>query len=79
MVKLTINETLSKQLHSLEEEAVLCDDSGRTVGYYLPESLRKRLICDWAMSQVSEEELERARREPGGSSLEEIWERLRRS
>lgn len=76
MVKLTIDKSLRQQLDVLNEEAQLCDETGRTIGYYLPESLRNRMIYDWAKAQVSDSELDEARKEPGGSSLAEIWKRL---
>jgi hypothetical protein len=76
MVKVTIEKSLREQLDRLHEETQLCDESGRTIGYYLPESLRHRMLYEWARAEVSDAELDRARDEPGGSSLAEIWQRL---
>ena len=79
MVKLTVDKSFREQLDRVHEQAQLCDEAGKTLGYFLPESLHRRLLYDWANSQVTDEELESARNEPGGSTLAEIWERLRHS
>ncbi|MGQ0633460.1 MAG: hypothetical protein ACT4QC_02525 [Planctomycetaceae bacterium] len=79
MVRLTVDESLQEQLKQLSEQAELCDESGNRLGYYVPEALHHRLLYDWAKAQVSDGELERARQEPGGSSLAEIWARMGRT
>lgn len=76
MVKVTIDNSLREQLDLLHEEAQLCDETGRTIGYYLPESLRHRMLYNWARTEVSDAELDQARDEPGGATLAEIWQRL---
>lgn len=57
----------------------LCDESGSSVGHFLSEQLYRRLLYDCANAQVSDEELERRRQQPGGRTLAEIWARLEQS
>jgi hypothetical protein len=54
----------------------LCDESGATVGRFLPEEAYRRLIYDWMKSQISDEELDRRLNQPAGRSLAEIWKEL---
>lgn len=72
MNKVTLDGAGRLQLDDLDGEVEICDQTGRTVGYYLPVGLRDELLYAWAKSQVSEEELELARQQPGGRSLKEI-------
>jgi hypothetical protein len=76
MNKVVLDEPLRSKLHGLAEQIELCDESGTTIGRFLPEEAYRRLIYDWIKSQISDEELERRLNEPGGSSLSEIWEEL---
>jgi len=78
MNRLTIDEAGGSQLVQLDE-AELCDQSGRKVGHFLSEELYRRLLYDWANARISDEELERRRRQPGGRTLAEIWRRLQES
>jgi len=60
----------------LTEQLELCDETGKTVGHFLPDELYKRLVYDWVKAQTTEEELRRISQEPGGRSLAEIWASL---
>jgi hypothetical protein len=75
MGKLVLDETTGAKLRGVDE-AELCDQSGRRVGHFLSEKLYRRLLYDWANAQISAEELERRRQQPGGRALAEIWARL---
>jgi hypothetical protein len=79
MTKVTIDNTLRSKLNGLDEQIELCDESGRTLGHFLPADTYARLIYDWVNAQVTDEELEQARQEPGGRPLEEIWKSLGRT
>ncbi|HWE35005.1 MAG TPA: hypothetical protein VG406_00420, partial [Isosphaeraceae bacterium] len=57
----------------------LRDESGRTLGHFLPEEDYRRLLLASAEAHLTDEALERARCEPGGRTLAEIWGRLGRS
>jgi hypothetical protein len=78
MTKLTINESVRSKLNGLHEEMELCDESGRTLGYFLPPDLHRRFLCAYVESQCpyTGEELQCMRQETGGRSLAEILERL---
>jgi hypothetical protein len=58
------------------DDAQVCDSAGQPFGRFLSEELYRRLLYDWARAQISEEELERRRRTPGGRKLSEILARL---
>jgi hypothetical protein len=78
MSKVVVDEAIKDKLRNFAE-AELLDESGQMVGHFLSEELYRRLIYDWANAQITDEELERRRRAPGGRTLEEIWARLQRS
>lgn len=77
MTRITVNEPLLGQLGAGREEAELCDSMGRRVGYFLPEQLYQQLVCRWANAQVTDEELERCRKETESYTTTEVLERLR--
>jgi hypothetical protein len=78
MNKLVLDPTVRSQLNGLNGEVELCDEEGRTVGFFVPVKLRERLWYDWAKAQFTDEELERARQQPGGRTTAEVLERLRK-
>ena len=78
MNKVVVDEAVRARLASVDE-VELCDQCGRTVGHFLSEDLYRRLLYDWANAQITDEELERRRRQPGGRTLAEIWARLHKS
>jgi hypothetical protein len=61
------------------DDAQVCDATGRPVGHFLSDELYRRLLYDWANSQISDEDLERRRKKPGGRKLSEILARLQAS
>lgn len=77
MTRITVNEALLGQLGAGREEAELCGPMGRRVGYFLPEEVYRQLVCRWANAQVSDEELERCRKESESYTTAEVLERLR--
>jgi hypothetical protein len=78
MTRITVNEVLLGQLGTGNEEAELCDSMGRRVGYFLPEQVYRQLVCRWANAQVTDEELERCRKETESYTTAEVLERLRK-
>ena len=76
MHKVTVDTSLVAKLGDLGEQIELCDEQGRTLGYYVPASYDPSLYT-WAEEQVSVEELERRRQESGGHTTAEILKRLR--
>jgi hypothetical protein len=75
MGKVLLDEATGAKLRGVHE-VELCDELGRRVGHFLSEKLYLRLLYDWANAQISDEELERRRQQPGGRTLTEIWARL---
>ena len=75
MNRVVVDESVREKLRDVEE-IELCDESGRGIGHFLSDDLYRRMIYDWANAQISDEELERRRRQPGGCTLAEIWGRL---
>lgn len=79
MSKIVLEPSVLAKFDGLDTGAEICDESGRTIGYFVPSSDRIRELYDWAREQFTDEELERARREPGGRTIEEILARLKDS
>ncbi|HEV2968994.1 MAG TPA: hypothetical protein VGY55_03325 [Pirellulales bacterium] len=77
MTKVVIDKSIRSTFSNLGEQIELCDETGRTLGYFLPAELHRQLLRAWAETQISDEELERRRNEPGGRTLDEIWSRLK--
>jgi len=78
MTRVKLDEAVRAKLQKADE-AELVDQSGQRVGHFLSEKLYYRLLYDWANAQISDEELERRHRQPGGRTLAEIWARLQDS
>ena len=76
MQKVVLDSDMISRLgvgHNLE----LCDASGRTFGFFVPAGKRKVSLHEWAAMQFTDEELEKARNEPGGRTTQEVLQRLR--
>ena len=76
MTTVIIDKDLREKLQDLEHEVKFCDESGRTVGRYLPEAEYTKLLYERARNMFSDEELEKAAREPGGISTAQLLARL---
>lgn len=78
MSKITLNPELKALLNGLDEQLEVCDESGLTLGRFLPEAYFKKILyaAIEASCPHSEEERERRRHETGGRTLAEIWKRL---
>lgn len=79
MSKVTLDDALRSKLNGLNEHLEICDADGRTLGHYLPAEVYRELLVSGSKAHISDEELERRDREPGGRTLAEIWQRLGRS
>jgi hypothetical protein len=76
MGTITLDPVLRAKLNGLNEQLEICDETGKPVGMYLPLEDYKKLLYRGVEIPLSEEEIEQRRKEPGGSSLQEIWKRL---
>ena len=69
MQRVTVEPGTSIKLRDLRESAVLCDDTGRALGYYAPAGASQ---SGGRQSPHSTEELFRRAQEGGGRPLAEI-------
>lgn len=78
MDKLTIDPTLLHRFGELHAPTEVCDESGKTLGHYLPAPLYEELFYSAlaAESPHSKEELKLRHRETGGRPLHEILNEL---
>jgi hypothetical protein len=79
MNRVMLDRDLRSKLSNLEAEFEFCDEAGRTVGFFLPAEQHERLLYAWARSQVNDEEIQSARAEMGGRTLQEILADLERA
>jgi len=75
MERITINDNLRAQLDTCSVLTEICDQTGRTLGHFVPASASGRSDdCPY-----SDEELARMQQEDGGRTLPEIWKSLGRT
>lgn len=79
MTNILVDDILRTKLHDLAEALTLCDETGRAVGHFLPESMYRELVHAALAVPFSQDEVERRRKESGGRPLSEIWKSLGRS
>jgi hypothetical protein len=79
MSKVILDTALKSKLNGLQEELELCDEAGHTLGHFLPPHVYRKLVTAYYQSVFTDEEIERARKQLGGRSLEEIWKTLGRA
>ncbi len=81
MVKLELDSAMRTKLDGVTQHVELCDESGRTIGHFLPPSVYDELF--YAALSVgtpySPEELRRLHAQTGGRTLKEIWQSLGRT
>jgi hypothetical protein len=78
MTKLTIDAGTLAKLHNLDAPLEVCDESGKTLGYFHP-AIPANGADSAARSPFSDEELQRRRQQRTGSPLAEVLERLGRA
>ena len=81
MIKVELDPCRRAKLDGVIELVELCDENGRTVGYFLSSEEYERLIYTALAAEGphSPEELMRLRNETGGHTLKEIWQSLGRN
>lgn len=72
MDRVILDSSIRVRLGNLHSRLEFCDESGEVLGYFVPASERQQLLYAWARGEFADEEIERARREPGGFSLAEV-------
>jgi hypothetical protein len=76
MNRIVVDTSLRSRLDNLDFPLELCDEGGATLGYFVPAAERQRELYQWARTAFSDEDIERARREPGGSTTAEVLSSL---
>jgi len=80
MNRIVLDETLRAKLGDLDQRSAICDETGRVVGHYVPAGKMDPELYEWAVSQISDEELERRSRERGPRrTTKEVLERLEKT
>ena len=77
MNKVVIDRDAKSKLGNLTHELEFCDENGQTLGYFIPATGRERELYDWAKREFTDEEVQRARAEPGGLTVDEVLKGLR--
>lgn len=73
MTKVTVDSRLGARLNSLAGPIELCDEAGRTLGYFHPAVVAPvSQATPQVRSPRSEDELRRRRLEPGGRPLQDV-------
>jgi hypothetical protein len=72
MTRITADASLLAKLDNLSSVVQVCDDAGRTLGYFHPAGPSARAT----MSPVSDEEIEKCRQQKTGRPLSEIMTEL---
>jgi hypothetical protein len=78
MTKVTVDPTLRAKLNGLNTQIEICDESGRTLGLFVPAGLYQQLLSAWSQCPYTDEEMDRHMAEPGGRPLDAIWKQLGR-
>jgi len=78
MTRVIVDESLRSKLNGLDDQVEFCDESGRTMGHFLPDAVYKKLLYTFDQCPYTEEDIRRFMEEPGGRTLAEIWQRLGR-
>lgn len=68
-----------EELQRHGEQVELRDQSGHLCGFFLSPKLYTKLLYQYAINSVTEDELERVRKQPGGHTTEEVLARLKSS
>jgi hypothetical protein len=76
MNAITLDNELRSRLNGLDQEMMFTDERGTPIGFYLPANDYHKLVLHALKIPLSDEEIERRRKEKTGSSLDEIWKRL---
>jgi hypothetical protein len=76
MTRITVSDAVVGALGQTPDEAELFDAAGHRLGYFLSDEAYRRLVCQWANTQVSDEELERCRQQTESFSTAEVLARL---
>jgi hypothetical protein len=78
MTKVVVDASFGAKVAGLAGAVELCDESGRTIGYFRRATSGTQPSRQRVKSPFSEEEIERRRKEEGGRPLKDILADLNR-
>jgi hypothetical protein len=76
MPKVILDAELRTKLNGLNELVELCANDGSTLGRFVPEADFQRLVYKCLKEHHTDAEVEVLSHQSGGSTLQEIWQRL---
>ncbi len=79
MDKIVLDPATRSRFNGMDRYAEVCDETGKTLGYFLPPDLYHEVMYAWAKTLDSDEELAQARAEvraEGGYTTAEVLARL---
>ncbi len=77
MNRIVVTDSTLSELGQLQSPMELCSHDGQTLGYVVPAATRQKALYDWARKEFTDEEIRRAKSEPGGKTTEEVLRELR--
>lgn len=72
MNRVVVDTLIRSRLDNLSSAMEFCDESGGTLGYFVPASDRQRALYQRVQESVTDEELQLAFDEPGEYTIEEV-------
>lgn len=79
MTKVIVDTTLRSKLNGLNDHVELCDESGQSLGHFLPRELYAQWLNAVADVLFPKEELKAEQADTSGRPLAEIWKKLGRT
>lgn len=76
MVRYTLDAETCRRLGEAMQTVELCDDAGRVIGFFLPESASRGQPPAGLQVPLTEDEIERRRARRSGRTLDEILRRF---
>jgi hypothetical protein len=79
MPRITLDAEWRAKLNGLQEQLEVCAEDGTTLGRFVPEAVFQQIVYAWLRQHHTDAEVEELDRQTGGSTLQEIWQRLGQS
>jgi hypothetical protein len=79
MERVVVEPQMRAQLQDGKRSLELCDDTGQTMGFFLPAAEFLHWQYEWARRNYSSDELDRREQESGGRTTAEVLARLKQT
>ena len=79
MTEVILDTAAVAHLHQATEYLTLRDEKGKVIGYFVPVDSHAPKALGGVKSPLSPEERAERMQEPGGASLQEFWEKMRKT